>query len=151
GGPAPATALLSLPAPPSPFLFSSGRAMNRRSIFASLVLLAGTLLSGVSKGSTPAYFRYPDLHGDRIVFSAESDLWIVSDKGGLARRLTSHPGDEHFARFSPDGGRIAFSGEYDGNVDVFVIPTEGGEPRRLTWHPSVDDVVGWSPDGKFVL
>lgn len=99
----------------------------------------------------PAYFRYPDIHGDRIVFSAESDLWIVSDKGGVARRLTSHPGDEHFARFSPDGARIAFSGEYDGNVDVYVIAADGGVPRRLTWHPGVDDVLGWTPDGKYVL
>ena len=130
--------------------------MSRRLFLASFVLLAASAIptysnASVSNASVPAYFRYPDIHGDRIVFSAESDLWTVSDKGGPARRLTSHPGDEHFARFSPDGSRIAFSGEYDGNVDVYVISSEGGVPRRLTWHPSVDDVVGWSPDGKSVL
>jgi tricorn protease len=71
--------------------------------------------------------------------------------GGIARRLTTHPGTETFPRFSPDGKWIAFSGEYDGNQDVFVVPAEGGEPRRLTWHPGPDQVVGWTPDGAKVL
>jgi Tol biopolymer transport system component len=31
-------------------------------------------------------------------------------------------GSETDPAFSPDGTRIAFTGEYDGNVDVFVIP-----------------------------
>src|SRR5205814_1687953 len=74
-----------------------------------------------------------------------ASFWILWD------HVTSIPGDEHFARFSPDGSQTAFSGEYDGNVDVYVISSDGGVPRRLTWHPSVDDVVGWSPDGKSVL
>lgn len=130
--------------------------MRLHAAVACLVLLVASAPSAhaappAGSGPPPAYIRYPDIHGDRIVFAAESDLWMVSDKGGLARRLTSHPGDEHFPHFSPDGGRIAFSGEYDGNVDVYVIGIEGGMPRRLTWHPSVDDVIGWTPDGKYVL
>jgi len=125
--------------------------MSRRSILASLALLATYLVPACAHASVPAYFRYPDIHGDQIVFSAESDLWIVSDKGGPARRLTSHPGDEHFPHFSPDGTKIAFSGEYDGNVDVYVISADGGVPRRLTWHPGGDDVIGWTPDGASVL
>ena len=28
--------------------------------------------------------------------------------------------------FSPDGGMIAFTGEYDDNVDVYVIAAAGG-------------------------
>jgi tricorn protease len=82
-----------------------------------------------------AYVRYPDIHGDRIVFAAESDLWITSDRGGSCRRLTSHLGVEYFPHFSPDGRQVAFTGEYDGNFDVYVVLVEGGEPRRLTWHP----------------
>ena len=83
--------------------------------------------------------------------AAEGDLWLVADLGGVARRLTTHPGNEYFPRFSPDGKWIAFTGEYDGNPDVFVVPAEGGEPRRLTWSPGADQVVGWTPDGAKVL
>jgi tricorn protease len=124
-------------------------ASRRTSVVVVVPLLAvlsiGTVLA------KPGYLRYPDIHGDRIVFASEGDLWIVSDRGGMARRVTSYPGTEYFPHFSPDGSKIAFTGEYDGNRDVYVLPADGGEPRRLTWHPAPDEVVGWTPDGKKVL
>ncbi|MBP1636428.1 MAG: periplasmic component of the Tol biopolymer transport system like protein, partial [Acidobacteria bacterium] len=64
---------------------------------------------------------------------------------------TAGPGVETNPSFSPDGSRIAFTGEYDGNVDVFVMPAGGGEPKRLTWHPAADTVLGWTPDGSRIL
>ncbi|ANM31643.1 hypothetical protein ABI59_21900 [Acidobacteria bacterium Mor1] len=97
------------------------------------------------------YLRTPDLHGDRVVFAAEGDLWLADAGGGTARRLTIHVGTETHPKFSPDGSMIAFTGQYDGNADVFIMPAEGGEPRRLTWHPWGDDVLGFTPDGKHVL
>ncbi len=97
------------------------------------------------------YLRYPDIHGATVVFGAESDLWLTSDRGGPSRRLTSHAGQEILPSFSPDGRWIAFTGEYDGNRDVYVVPVAGGEPRRLTWHPDADDVAGWTPDGARVI
>jgi len=95
--------------------------------------------------------RYPDVSRDHIVFTYAGDLWIVPRAGGQARRLTAHPGDEIFPKFSPDGKQIAFTGDYDGNVDVYVMPSDGGEPRRLTYHPAADNVLGWTPDGKKIL
>jgi tricorn protease len=95
--------------------------------------------------------RYPDVHGDRLVFTYEDDLWTAPAAGGVAARLTSHPGVESFASFSPDGASIAFTGSYDGGNDVYVIPSRGGEPIRLTYHPAYDRVVGWTPDGEYVL
>jgi tricorn protease len=95
--------------------------------------------------------REPDISKDAVVFVYAEDLWTVPRTGGQARRLTSHPGDELYPKFSPDGKWIAFTGEYDGNADVYVMPAEGGEPRRLTYHPANDMVLGWAPDSKKVL
>lgn len=92
--------------------------------------------------------RYPAISGDQVVFSYASDLWTTDRQGGFARRLTSHPGNEAFPFFSPDGKWIAFSGQYDGGLDVYVMPAEGGEPRRLTYDVSADYVAGWTPDGR---
>ena len=115
----------------------------------ALVLTALAVVPAVADGE--GYLRYPDIHGENVVFVAEADLWLAPAGGGAARRLTSHEGSEAIPRFSPDGGSIAFTGQYDGNADVFVVSAAGGEPRRLTWHPGGDYVVGWTPDGKSVL
>ena len=105
--------------------------------------------------------RFPDIHGDRVVFSYAGDLWLASTEGGLATRVTAHPGLELFPRFSPDGSRIAFTGQYDGDEQVYVIPASGGVPRQLTYYPARgplaprwgydNQVYDWSPDGRAVL
>lgn len=118
------------------------------------ILLLCVLVAGSTAVSAPGetkLMRSPDVSKDLVVFVYAGDLWTVGKDGGSARRLTVHPGDEQFPKFSPDGKWIAFTGEYDGNPDVYVIPSEGGEPRRLTYHPGLDSVLGWTPDGKRVL
>src|SRR5207244_11350386 len=107
--------------------------------------------------------RFPTIHGDRIVFTYAGDLYTVAAAGGVARRLTSHEGFEMFARFSPDGKHLAFTGQYDGNTEVYRMPAEGGTPVRLTYTATLgrDDVsdrmgpnnivIGWTPDGKNIL
>jgi tricorn protease len=114
------------------------------------VLLGVVAIAGPSLASD-GYLRYPDIHGDTVVFTAEADLWTAPASGGSARRLTIHDGTETFPKFSPDGKWIAFTGQYDGNADVYLVMAEGGEPRRLTWHPAADQVVDWTPDGKSVI
>ncbi len=124
------------------------------------VVLAASSLPAWAQDET-LLLRYPDLHGDRVVFTHGGDLWTASDQGGTARRLTSHPGLELFAHFSPDGDWIAFTGQYGGDEQVYVMPAAGGEPRQLTWYPASGplpprwgydhQVHGWTPDGSGVL
>src|SRR3954465_9354390 len=94
------------------------------------------------------YYRYPAIHGDTIVFTAEGDLWRVSVNGGVPQRLTTHPAEESHAAISPDGKTIAFSAEYEGPTEVYTMPINGGVPVRRTFEGNVAIVVGWSPDGK---
>jgi tricorn protease len=112
-----------------------------------ITALAATAV-GQSAGQEMRLMRFPDIHGDAIVFTYAGDLWTSELDGGLARRLTSHAGQEIRAKFSPDGKWIAFTAEYDGNPDVYVVSADGGEPKRLTYEPSPDLVVDWTPDGK---
>lgn len=96
-------------------------------------------------------FRYPDVSQKHIVFTYANDLWLVPKEGGNAVKLSSPPGVESFPKFSPDGTRVAFSANYDGNTDVYLIPIEGGVPVRLTYHGMTDRVVEWHPDGNNIL
>ena len=76
-------------------------------------------------------WRFPDVHGDRLVFTYGGDLWGAPVSGGTAYRLTSHPGLELFPKFSPDGRSIAFTAQYGGDEQVYVMPSSGGEPRQV--------------------
>lgn len=107
-------------------------------------------LSGFSQISAKL-FRTPDVSATQIVFVYGGDLWIVAKEGGIASKLSSPSGSEGFPRFSPDGSRIAFSGNYDGNIDIYVIPSLGGIPNRITYHGMADRINEWYPSGDQLL
>ncbi|MEZ0325165.1 MAG: PDZ domain-containing protein [Fimbriimonas sp.] len=122
--------------------------MSLSLITASLVVLSNSAGQGQTT-TEPRLMRTPAIYGDTIVFSYAGDLWVTKvGSGALARRLTTHPGQEIRPKISPDGKWVAYNASYDGNPDVFVVGIEGGEPKRLTWEPQNDNTLGWTPDGK---
>jgi tricorn protease len=125
---------------------------------------AGGLERGEAHSGTEArLLRFPAIYDEQIVFTYAGDLYTVSAKGGTARKLTSGEGFEMFARFSPDGQSLAFTGQYDGNTEVYVMPASGGVPQRLTYTATLerDDVgdrmgpnnivMAWTPDGQHII
>ena len=126
-----------------------------------MIAFALLLLGGQIAAAQTKLLRFPDIHGDRVVFTYGGDLWTAPAGGGSAIRLTSHPGVEVFGKFSPDGKWIAFTGQYDGDEQVYVVPSGGGVPRQLTFYPAKgpltprwgwDNLVyGWSNDGKRIF
>jgi tricorn protease len=95
--------------------------------------------------------REPDVSATHISFVYAGDIWLVEKQGGTARRLSSPPGEESFPRFSPDGTRLAYTANYDGNDDLYVVPATGGPATRLTYHPDDDRMLDWTPDGERIL
>ena len=133
----------------------------------SILILALAAVSAFSAKATDVkdearLLRFPATNGKEVVFSYAGDLYSVPVTGGEARKLTSHKGYEMFAKYSPDGSQIAFTGEYDGNREVYLIPASGGSPVRLTYtstnaRDELGDrmgpnnmVMAWAPDGKSI-
>lgn len=126
-----------------------------------LAAIALSVVFATSASAQTKLLRFPDIHGDQVVFCHGGDLWRASASGGAAVRITAHPGQELFPKFSPDGKTIAFTAQYDGDEQVYVVPTEGGVPRQLTYYPARgplaprwgydNQVYGWTPDGSAVL
>ncbi len=96
----------------------------------------------------PLLLRSPSVSRTQIAFAYGGEIWTVPRAGGEAVRLVTGSGRLAGPIFSPDGTRIAYTGEFDGNVDVYVVAASGGEPCRLTFHPGADVAVAWTPDGR---
>ena len=64
------------------------------------------------------------------------------------KRLTFGPGLQTDATWSPDGRRIAFAWDKDGNFDLFTQSVDSGEPTRITSTTANDTHPAWSPDGR---
>jgi len=133
----------------------------RRFAFALLALAVAATFAAAPAAAQTKLLRFPDIHGNQVAFVYAGDIWTAPADGGRAVRLTTHPGQELFPKFSPDGQWIAFTGQYDGDEQVYVVPTTGGEPTQLTFYPANgplpprwgydNQVYGWSPDGSKVL
>src|SRR5215471_872615 len=49
--------------------------------------------------------------------------------------------------YSPDGSKIAFTSNRDGNPEIYVMNRDGTGMRRMTNNPSIDVTPTWSPSG----
>lgn len=76
------------------------------------------------------------------------DLYVTEVATGRTRRLTDHPALDYNGAFSPDGSRIAFVSERDGNPNLYSARADGSGLKRLTAEFALNDHPAWSPDGK---
>ncbi len=119
--------------------------MRRMIVVCAVVLGTVPALAGVR-----GYYRFPAIHGDTVVFTAEGDLWTAGVEGGVARRLTTHLAEESHAVVAPDGTTVAFAAAYEGPTEVYTMPLAGGVPTRRSFEGGPSYPVGWSGDGRLL-
>ena len=86
--------------------------------------------------------------GDKIAFCYKGDIYVVNANGGKAQQLTTTSTYETAPVWSPDGQKIAFATDRNGNFDVYVVSAEGGVPQRITTNSASELPLAFSPDGK---
>jgi Tol biopolymer transport system component len=79
------------------------------------------------------------------------DVYLLDVQTRRSRRLTDHPANDYNAAFSPDGSRVAFVSERDGNLELYSVGVDGSGLKRLTDEFALDDHPAWSPDGKQIV
>lgn len=77
--------------------------------------------------------------------AGDADLWLHDLETGEHRRLSGLPGAQLAPRFSPDGGRVAYT-DHDGAVWVLDLAT--GTPTQVTPTLFMPGRPSWSPDGR---
>jgi Tol biopolymer transport system component len=105
-------------------------------------------LSMTADGSTIAFVTTPD-------GSYENQVAIIG-ADGTGMRVLATPGLDvplnlGGAAISPDGTKLAFAAEADGNTDIYVIGSDGSGLVRLTTDDVPDQFPQWSPDSATIV
>ncbi|MDF1501401.1 hypothetical protein [Roseisolibacter sp. H3M3-2] len=90
----------------------------------------------------------------RIVFAGERDgvrgLFSVNPDGTDERRLTSGTGWN--PDVSPDGTRVVFESNHEGDSQLYVMNVDGTGPwTQITTARNLEEYPAWSPDGSRIL
>ncbi len=79
------------------------------------------------------------------------DIFRARTDGSELTRLTDAAGYDAEATISPDGSRIVFTSDRDGDLELYSMDLDGGDVRRLTDTPGYDGGAFYSPDGSRIV
>jgi Tol biopolymer transport system component len=108
----------------------------------------------------PARYRDPALSPDEEHVAVElceyergtHDFWLIELSRGVMSRLTADSADKGAALWSPDGSRIVFSSDQEGQDDLYQRSLSGAGQEELVLKSSKPKIpLDWSPDGRFLV
>lgn len=89
---------------------------------------------GADRDGGPPDYPFPDSVG----------LFIMALDGAIVRKLPGAQTPVPFARFTPDGSRLAFEQSVP-NEDILIVNADGTELRPLIQHSARDNSPAWGP------
>ncbi len=105
-----------------------------------------------SRQLTPGMRPYWSLQGSFIAYDTcennKCGIFRINPDGGGKRQLSSDSGGG--AAVSPDGKKIAYWSQADGDFEIYVINADGSGHRQLTKNTGNDALPAWSPDGNLI-
>ena len=93
----------------------------------------------------------------RIAFTSfrsaggESPEITIMNLDGSERVNLTDVGINHYPSWSPDGTKIAFQRNINGDYEIYVMRADGSNQINLTNSPGYDMIPNWSPDGTKIV
>jgi TolB protein len=110
------------------------------------VLFGSTHLGGKECPPNPDFSR-----GYVWAIYPEYDIFSVNADGSGLKQMTSTPGYDAEATLSPNGKKIVFTSERDGDLDIYSMDPDGKNVKRLTNEVGYDGGPFYSPDNKMIV
>jgi CubicO group peptidase (beta-lactamase class C family) len=91
------------------------------------------------------------MYGNIYLIDVEAAL--QDPAGHRPQQLTDTDAHDAFPAWSPDGSRIAFTSDREGqsNWEIYVMDADGSNQERLTYTDAIDGLPSWSPDGTQIV
>jgi TolB protein len=110
------------------------------------VLYASTF--GGGKGCPPN----PDFSKGYVwAIYPDYEIYTASPDGKNIKNITNSPGYDAEATVSPNGKKIVFTSERDGDLELYSMDKNGKNIKRLTHEPGYDGGAFFSPDSKMIV
>ena len=100
-----------------------------------------------SGGTVAVVFDVACVAARQLALVLAGDVYVVKTNGAGFTQLTTHAASDGEPAWSPDGSRIAFFSDRDGNGEIYIMSADGSSQGRLTNNAAYDGRPAWSPDG----
>ena len=108
----------------------------------------GFIVNNEGLNISPDWMPGQDKFAATLSFSGNQEIYLLTKKGEIIKRLTKSWGVNVSPKFSPDGKKIAFTSNIGGTPQIYVKNLETGDVKRITFEGRYNTSPAWSPDGK---
>jgi TolB protein len=113
------------------------------------IVYASTHLGSDACPPTPDRAKY----GNKYIWPLYDsyDIFMADLNGKIVKQLTNAPGYDAEATLSPDGKKMIYTSDKDGDIDLYIMDLEKGTEVRVTNTLGYDGGAWFSPDGKKII
>lgn len=138
--------------PFQPKLVSSGKGRTTCPYFlpdGKHILYASTHLGGEECPPVPDRSKY----GNKYIWPlyASYDIFIADTNGAITKQLTHSKGYDAEATLSPDGKKMIYTSDKDGDLELYIMDLKSGKEKRITNTLGYDGGAWFSKDGKKLI
>ena len=79
------------------------------------------------------------------------EIFFMNPDGSGIVCITNARGDDYDPNWSPDGEKLIFVSDREGNNEIFMMNPDGTDQTRLTYTKEDEHFPAFSPDGKSIV
>jgi TolB protein len=113
------------------------------------IVYASTHLGADSCPPVPDRAKY----GNKYIWPLYNsyDIFMADLNGKIVKQLTHSKGYDAEATLSPDGSKMIYTSDKDGDIDLYIMDLEKGTEKKVTNSLGYDGGAWFSPDGKKII